>query len=162
MDYIKVFDAADDPSRNLWFLLIGLAPIIIVLGISIGRKLIGSITFLPNDLFKTNNPGEWIGAILVILICSILIASNSFIAAKYSSEKKCLIVEGVVKRFHPLKLGRLGLESFEIDNQKFSYRDESLQGGFDTTAAKGGQIREGLHVRICHRDGQILRLEVAR
>jgi hypothetical protein len=51
-------------------------------------------------------------------------------------------------------------ESFKVGGVAFSYSSGSANLGFGQPAPRGGPIRPGLHVRIAHRDGVILRLEV--
>ncbi|GAC1417844.1 MAG: hypothetical protein NVSMB69_18760 [Novosphingobium sp.] len=52
------------------------------------------------------------------------------------------------------------MEHFDVAGVTFSYSDYVITAGFNNSASHGGPIREALPVRICHRDGEILRLEV--
>ena len=52
------------------------------------------------------------------------------------------------------------MEQFDIAGVSFSYSDYVITAGFNNSASHGGPIREGLPVRVCHRNGEILRLEV--
>ena len=53
-------------------------------------------------------------------------------------------------------------ESFTVNGVEFHYSDYVIDGAFNNPASHGGPIRAGLPVRICHKDGRILKLEVAR
>ncbi len=53
-------------------------------------------------------------------------------------------------------------ERFDVNGINFSYSDYMVTGGFNVTSSHGGPVREGLAVRICYKDGEILRLEVGR
>jgi hypothetical protein len=64
-----------------------------------------------------------------------------------------------VEDFRAMRQGR-NWESFTVAGQKFSYSDFDLEPGFNTSRARGGPIDEGVVVRITHRHGKILRLEV--
>lgn len=73
------------------------------------------------------------------------------------------VVEGTVENFHPLPPGKGDFyETFSVRGTRFSYTD--FQGGsecFNRSSTFGGPIRQGLYVRIAHRDNCILKLEIA-
>ena len=77
--------------------------------------------------------------------------------------EKCAVVEGEVTNFRAMPEGG-GTESFSVGGQHFEYSGKvsSSQSGFSQPVAQGGPIRDGLRVRIHHRDGIIARLELAR
>ena len=54
------------------------------------------------------------------------------------------------------------MEHFDVHGVEFNYSDYIVSAGFNNTASHGGPIRPGLPVRICYRDGEILRLEIAQ
>lgn len=51
-------------------------------------------------------------------------------------------------------------ESFVVQGIQFKYSDYIITAGFNHTSSHGGPIREGLLVRIWHRNGEILRLDI--
>ena len=71
------------------------------------------------------------------------------------------VVEGEVRDYVPQSEFGKGYESFTVNGVAFRYSDNDLSlGGFHNTAHRGGPVRPGLHARIAHRDGRILRLEI--
>lgn len=103
-----------------------------------------------------------------IFICFWLFAVTgdqlSDYSALISAYKKgaCEKVEGTVTDFDPMPYGGHKQESFNVNGKKFSYSEFTVEAGFNKTASHGGPIREGLHVRIWHKDGEIARLDIAR
>ena len=53
-------------------------------------------------------------------------------------------------------------ERFTVNGVGFSYSDYLVTAGFNQSASHGGPMHAGLPVRICYRDGEILRLQIAR
>jgi hypothetical protein len=73
------------------------------------------------------------------------------------------VVQGEVRDYKPMPSRGKGSESFTVNGIHFSYSDGDLsRGGFNNAALHGGPIREGLYVRICHRDGRVLKIEVRK
>jgi hypothetical protein len=73
------------------------------------------------------------------------------------------IVEGEVRDFQTPPPGKRTPESFTVSGVRFSYSDADLsQGGYNRESGDDGPIREGLHVRISHHDGRILKIEVRK
>ena len=72
------------------------------------------------------------------------------------------VVEGEVKEFVPMPYQGHADETFVVDGRHFSYSDYDETKGFNQTRSHGGPMREGLHVRITHVDGSIVKLEIAR
>ena len=70
------------------------------------------------------------------------------------------VIEGRVERFRPMPYEGHSLESFVVAGTRFSYSDFVSTPGFNNTASHGGPIRDGLWVRIAHRNGVILKLEI--
>ena len=68
-------------------------------------------------------------------------------------------IEGVVTDFVPFPYCRHERECFSVNEETFVYTDNVERGGYNTTVRNGGQIREGLQVRISHVKGVILKLE---
>lgn len=83
-------------------------------------------------------------------------------ARAQARQRDCTMIEGRVENFHPMPEAGHEMESFDVAGQHFEYSDFHLSAGFNNSASHGGPIRAGLPVRICHRDGLILILEVAR
>src|SRR5688500_4867138 len=72
------------------------------------------------------------------------------------------VVEGVVTDFHPRPPGGKGTESFTVGGVHFEYVHGMQAAGFTLDPLAGGPIRHGMHVRIAHVDGRILKLEAVR
>lgn len=69
------------------------------------------------------------------------------------------VVSGVVKNHHPGSSERGNtLESFEVNDVRFSYYPLTGSPEFNQTNAFGGPIKNGLHVKIYYIDGKILKL----
>jgi hypothetical protein len=80
---------------------------------------------------------------------------------KWARTANYSIVEGAVEDFHPEPEGGHGPETFRVGDVFFACSSNNLdRGGFKRTARGGSPIRPGLHVRICHHNGRILRLEI--
>ena len=73
----------------------------------------------------------------------------------------CDIVEGTVETFHAMPRTGHSLESFTVNGVRFEYSDFDLsKPGFNNTESHGGPIHSGMRVRIHHRQGSILQIEV--
>ena len=71
------------------------------------------------------------------------------------------IVEGPVEQFHPMPYHGHSLESFTVSGVRFEYSDfDDSKPGFNHTESHGGPIHAGMRVRIHHREGSILQIEV--
>jgi len=70
------------------------------------------------------------------------------------------IVEGVVEDFVPMPYTGHAKESFTVHRVPFSYSDYIVTSGFNQTESHGGPVHAGCYVRIAHRGGTILRLEI--
>jgi hypothetical protein len=73
--------------------------------------------------------------------------------------------EGTITRFKK-DPGRDPATTFTVGDATFTYRRESpktggFRGSFTAAEAHDLQLRDGLPVRVAHRDGRILRIEVA-
>ena len=53
-------------------------------------------------------------------------------------------------------------ETFTVSGIGFHYSDYIIDGSFNNAASLGGPIRAHMPVRICERDGRIMKLEVSR
>ena len=85
-----------------------------------------------------------------------------------------LVVEGTIEQFDPMVFLGHRPETFVVNGVKFNYSDYNLTAGFHHSAAHGGPIHGGEHVRIAYtcQEGNnpgdascynplILRLEIA-
>jgi hypothetical protein len=72
------------------------------------------------------------------------------------------VAEGVVTNFRPRPKSGKGFEEFTVNQLRFAYLDGTQGVGFSQDVTAGGPIREGLQVRVSHRDGRILKLEIRR
>lgn len=162
MTYVTVFDAADSPFRNLSFLYPGFVLIaagaILVLRPK-ALEMVGLKGLAQRPFFR------WF--ILCFAVLWTFVAGGSILTDAFNAMHRpkvggCEIVEGRVEHFHPMPSAGHDTERFEVKGVAFSYSDYILTAGFNNTSSHGGPIREGLPVRICYRDGEILRLDIVR
>jgi hypothetical protein len=156
--YVTVFDAAAQPFRNWWFPAGGL------IFVGIGLLLVISPPFLPEQFRRRRGLG-WFFLVFALLWTGLsgwTVGSDSYHAAKALRSGDYRVVEGRVEHFKPMPKEGHAEETFEVNGVSFAYSDYIVTGGFNNTASHGGPIREGLPVRIAYKDGEILRLEVAR
>jgi hypothetical protein len=162
MHYVTVFDATVRPYRNLGFVLPGF-----------GFVLLGAIMlFRPSwveALFRKpfRHPYVFRWFFFLFSVFWVITATSSVLtdavrASKDAGAGNCETIEGRVDHFHPMPAEGHDMEHFDIRGVEFNYSDYVVTAGFNNTASHGGPIRAGLPVRICHRDGEILRLEVAQ
>jgi hypothetical protein len=162
MSYETVFQA-DNPVRNLSFAAFGLVFVVV-----------GALRVFRPEMLTTigfqglqGKPGLWFGwfglvfASLWTAVAGIGIAGGNIRAIHDLKAGRCQVLEGPVENFRPLPIGAHGFESFSVHGVSFQYSDGVVIPGFNNTASHRGPIRQGLWVRLCERDGQILRLEVA-
>jgi hypothetical protein len=92
---------------------------------------------------------------------SLRIYRNHARFAGYLRAGDCQVAEGTVDAFHPMPRGGHALESFTVGGIRFEYSDfDDSKPGFNHTASHGGPVRGGMRVRIHHREGSILQIEV--
>ena len=169
MHYELVFDASLNPYRNLWFVLPGV--LFVFLGaIMVFRPLWLKAVFRQSPWHTRIDrwfsvPFGWLFFFFAVF-WTVSVAMGLWRDARYaqlaSQPGYCQMLEGRVENFHPMPFEGHDLEHFDLQRVRFSYSDFALGVGFNNTASHGGPIREGLPIRICHRSGEILRLEVAR
>lgn len=162
MHYVTVFDTAVQPYRNLSFVLPGF-----------GFLLLGAImVFRPSWVeavlrkpFRHRHVFRWfffLFSVFWVVTATSSVLIDAIRASQNATSGNCETVEGPVEHFHPMPAEGHDMEHFDVRGVEFSYSDYVVTAGFNNTASHGGPIRQGLPVRICHRDGEILRLEVAR
>ncbi len=103
----------------------------------------------------------WFTGISIFAVWMYLRERTALIDALHNG--RVLVVEGRVHSFKPGRAMRGStIECFSVDSQRFCYSEYSLGPAFNDTAAWGGPIRDGLQLRLHHRDRAIVRLEVPR
>ncbi|MFZ6722749.1 hypothetical protein [Undibacterium sp. Ji49W] len=74
---------------------------------------------------------------------------------------QCKLVDGEVENFQTnVKERGQDEESFDVGDAHFSYSSNIINAGYNTTTYQGGQLREGLHVRIHRCALGIARIEI--
>lgn len=162
MHYVTIFDAATNPYRNLSFVLPGLGLLIVGAVMVFRPEWLESIMRRP---LKQRHFFRWfffLFALLWTVVATAGVLSDAFKARSAVEDHDCQIVEGRVEHFHPMPWTGHDTERFDVNGVPFSYSDYVVTAGFNRTASHGGPIREGLPVRICYTDGEILRLEVSQ
>jgi hypothetical protein len=146
---------------------IGVAPVAVCLGILIvfGVVAIGMVVTARKER-KERKPIVGIVVWLVLWgIASLLGGGNvlyqHFRCVAWARSGDFQVLEGRVTQFHPNVRGVKGNERFTVNGFTFSYSDSALgQGGFRYPFGPDGQLHEGVQVRVSHRDGRILKLEI--
>lgn len=152
MEYRTVYSILDDAARVPWLhVAIGLGPLV-----AAGRawrkrswrRLVAVAVFAL----------IWNGAILPP---AWMIYHAHRLAQEHLRNGDCQIVEGPVENFHPMPYHGHSLESFTVSGVRFEYSDfDDSKPGFNHTESHGGPIHTGIRVRIHHREGCILQIEV--
>ena len=102
------------------------------------------------------------GFVLICAIWALFGGHSQYKALRDALERgEYRVVEGVVDRFAPATEWGAA-ESFVVGDHRYEYSDAVVIRGYHRTAARGGVIRNGLHVRIADVDGEIAKLEVQR
>jgi hypothetical protein len=164
MHYATVFTPTDNLFRNCGFAAFGLLFVVVGALMVFRPQVLIALGF--RDMGKYRAVFGWfyfLFALLWTVIAGFSVVGGSIIASWNLNSGNCQNVEGVVDNFQPGS-GWTGKnwESFSVRGVTFEYSDGEVAPGFNRTASHGGPIRQGLPVRICYRDGQILRLEVAQ
>lgn len=162
MHYATIFDASVHPYRNLTFVLPGLV-FAFVGAIMVFRPAWIEAAF--RRPFRHRYVFRWfffLFSVFWVVTVTATQLNDSIGASRDAASGNCQIVEGRVEHFHPMPAAGHDMEHFDVKGVEFSYSDYVVSGGFNHTSSHGGPIREGLPVRICYRDGEILRLEIAQ
>ena len=162
MTYTTYFDASAHPVHDWSWLLIGGLITLVGAVMAFRPKLIERLGFgfrnvSARPIFRWTS--FLFGACWLLIACA-TIFSDALRASAKVRKNECSIVEGRVADFHPMPPAGHDTERFEVNGVPFSYSDYIITSGFNQSASHGGPIREGLPVRICYADGEILRLEV--
>jgi hypothetical protein len=160
MNYTTVFDASRPSWHNLGFVAFGLIFVAIGLVLVFVPGIAERFARFPKSLRR---PFAWFYLVFAVIWTTFAGSSvllDALSARQSLQDRTCEIVTGPVTHFHPMPYDGHDLESFDVQGQRFAYSDFIVSAGFNRTTSHGGPIREGLPVRICHLDGEILRLEV--
>ena len=116
---------------------------------------------------KLRQPRAFRWFYLVFAVCwtvasGLAVGVGSYRASHALNTGAYSVVEGRVEKFTPMPWQGHADESFDVKGVHFAYSDYAVTAGFNNSASHGGPLRAGLQVRIAYRDGEILRLEVAR
>ncbi|MFZ6875977.1 hypothetical protein ACO0LF_28280 [Undibacterium sp. Di27W] len=140
---------------------------------------IGSIQLVMKRLYKkkasTAHGFSWFYDKLSRALPFLILALGLVVAAIYARKAhadytvlrsayekgQCEITDGTIEHFVPGKdVTSESVESFEIGTRHFAYPSPGNTAGYKTTAAYGGQMKNGLHVRIDRCEGDIARIEI--
>jgi hypothetical protein len=169
VNYRVVYDVLDDvaiPSHTAALFFLGTA-----IFITVGWVV------LTYCIRKTNperglsmRPGVVIGTIL-ICVGVLQVAGGTYPVYRDQQQCKewlrsgqCDTAEGVVAEFHR-ESGKYPPTHFRVGDMRLSYKTYEpttggFRGGFTAPGTEDLKLRDGLRVRIAHRDGRILRVEV--
>lgn len=142
---------------------IGVAPVGVCLGMLLGLAL-GVCVFVSQR--KRRTPVGGIAVWLILWTAGTIAGGGNvlyqhFRCVAWARSGAFQIVEGRVSQFHPSPSKRT--ESFVVKGITFSYSDANLgEGGFRYSFGPDGLLREGSDVRVSHREGRILKLEILK
>ena len=162
MYYTLIFDAAAHPYKNLLFALPGFA-FVLIGGIMVFRPEWLEAVF--RQPLRQRYIFRWfffLFAIFWTVTATAGLLREATRAVGSTKAGRCEVVEGRVENFHPMPAEGHDTERFTVRGIEFNYSDFIVSTGFNNTASHGGPIQENLPVRICHKNGQILRLEIAK
>ena len=159
--YEVVFDLAEEGYRQWWFGAFGIP----FIAVGVALRVIG-----PRLAGGKMSPRFYRVFSLYFLGFAILWTAGAFGATyrEYSHLSSALesgefdVVEGPVRDFVPMPRTGHARESCVVDGQRFEYSDYYVTAGFNNTKSHGGPIDHGLHVRVSHVEGVIIRLEIKR
>jgi hypothetical protein len=152
-DTIVVYDILRDG--------IGIAPIGVCLGMLVG---LGCGVGMLISLRKQGKPVGGIIFWLIAWTAGTLVGGGNvlgqhFRCVSWAKSGDFEVAEGQVTHFEPLQK----TESFTVAGITFSYGDANLsRGGFRSQFGPNGLLHEGAHVRVSHREGRILKLEILK
>jgi hypothetical protein len=97
------------------------------------------------------------GVLLASLTCEGFVQRQR--CREWARGGRCQVTEGTIADYHYRKAG----SSFRVGDQSFDLLNPSagFTGPFNAPGAGKGSLREGLQVRLTHREGFILRVEIA-
>lgn len=142
---------------------IGIAPVGVCLGMLLGLGF--GIALLIHER-KQRKP---IGGLIVGLILwgtAALFGGGNVIyqhlrCVAWAKSGNYEVVEGRVTGFQPRSAGQKSSERFTVKGLTFAYSDSNLgQGGFRYPFGPHGRLQDGTRVRVAHRQGRILKLEI--
>lgn len=159
-EFELVFDLAEVGYRQWGYTAFGL----VAVACSIG------LYFLGRSALKTSFPIFRSTLPKVGLVVSILFTLVAFLPTYVPYHKlrsaydggQAVTVEGMVTNFSAENTSQKQPETFEVEGQAFRYSMYLLTPGFNQSRPLGGPLKEGVHVRIAHVDGAIVKLEIAR
>jgi hypothetical protein len=140
---------------------------VLFLGIGIGITVVYFTGHLPvrsRNCFTTSFFVVW--STVWLLASTIWLASTLLTAYRYHEalyNNHCEVVEGRVTVLHEQPWGgHAPGDHIMIDNAEFEINYYWSTLAYKRTIAHGGVLTDGAQVRICHLDGDILRVELAR
>ena len=152
--YLVVYDILRDG--------IGLAPVGVCLGMLVGLSL-GIWVFV--KLRRERKPIGGMAVWLLLWTAGTLVGGGNvlfqhFRCAAWARSGNFEVVEGPVTDFQPHTSSHKR-ESFTVKGLTFAYSNANLsRGGFRYSFGPSGLMHVGAHVRVAHRGGRILKLEI--
>lgn len=143
---------------------IGIAPVGVCLGMLAG---LGVGVFALVSQLRQRKPVIGIAIWLVLWTAGTVVGGGNvlyqhFRCVSWARSGNFQTVEGPVSQFQP-KTRTHKSESFVVQGITFSYSNASLgEGGFRYCFGPDGLMHEGAHVRVSHREGRILKLEILK
>jgi hypothetical protein len=155
-EYIVVYDILRDG--------IGIAPLAVFLGMFAG--FVFGVVFLLALRQQRKPVGCMILWLTFWAIVSIIGVKNvlgqHLLCVEWARKGAFDVTEGPVSQFAPHTLTKRR-ETFVVNGITFSYSDAALaDGGFRYSFGPDGDLRVGTQVRVAHREGRILKLEIRK
>lgn len=130
--------------------------------------LVVSSLLLWNERRDPQNRRRWMTLLMVAFSAVWTVVALAGTLGDYLKVRSALsrgafeVVEGAVDNFVPQPREGHAMESFTVSGVPFKYSDYVVTAGFHQSQSHGGPITGGLHVRIGHLNGEILKLEICQ
>ena len=163
MDYQVAYDIQEVMYPGWWIFGVG----IFFLSVGLGVIFFGDSKLL-NSIIERSTKQRLVMPFLSCIFGALWIGTGVINYSNFANLRAAArdgsteIVEGKVEQFVPMPYTGHAQETFLVNGSYFAYSDYDLTKGFNRTQSHGGPIKEGLHVRITHVDGSIVKLEIAK
>lgn len=155
-----VYDASASLFDNWW------APCVGLVFVAIGIAMVRHPGFLRGSKEFVRTFGMLYAGFAVVwtVVAASVVFRDSVGTARALWQGQFQRVEGTVTHFVPGEPGGHGDERWEVVSGgrvfRYDYAQYVMGPGYHRTAPYGGEVRDGLHVRVADVDGAIARLEV--
>ena len=147
-EFHSIFEISNN-GYSWWFLLLGLLPIFVGIGTLRAKSRIWAMGFIALGLL-------W----LIICWQKTYVPYRELTTAYRNGNYSTTI--GVISQFRPMPSTGHSQESFEVNGIHFSYSNFVITPCYNKTRQSGGELSDGMVVKISYKNGCILSLAVAQ